>query len=124
MKLISFVYVFIGAGFGGSLRYFLSTFLADKISVVFPSGTLAANLLGSLIIGIFIFSIADKDLVTSNIRLLVAVGFCGGLTTFSSFSYETLNLFRDSQYLLGFLNIALNLVLSFIGVLIGFLIAK
>lgn len=124
MKLISFVYVFIGAGFGGSLRYFLSVFLADKISVVFPYGTLAANLLGSLIIGIFIFSIADKELVTSNIRLLVAVGFCGGLTTFSSFSYETLNLFRDSQYLLGFLNIALNLVLSFIGVLIGFLIAK
>lgn len=124
MKLISFVYVFIGAGFGGSLRYFLSVFLADKISVVFPYGTLAANLLGSLIIGIFIFSIADKELVTSNIRLLVAVGFCGGLTTFSSFSYETLNLFRDSQYLLGFLNIALNLVLSIIGVLIGFLIAK
>lgn len=124
MKLISFVYVFIGAGFGGSLRYFLSVFLADKISVVFPYGTLAANLLGSLIIGIFIFSIADKELVTSNIRLLVAVGFCGGLTTFSSFSYETLNLFRDSQYLLGFLNIAFNLVLSFIGVLIGFLIAK
>ena len=92
--------------------------------VLFPFGTLAVNFLGSFILGILIYGLGDRELVSSNMRLLLGVGFCGGFTTFSTFSLETLNLLHDSQFLFAGLNIILNILLSLIAVYIAYMITR
>ncbi len=79
--------VFLGGGTGSVLRYLIGKFLNSPQSAI-PYGTFLANILGSLLIG-FILGLASKNnLLTENHKLLLATGFCGGFTTFSSFAYE------------------------------------
>lgn len=85
----------------------------------FPYGTLSVNILGSFLMGL----IMEAGLYTWNIspytRTVVTVGFLGGLTTFSTFSYETVSLLHDGSYFLGGLNIILNVVLCLCGLWLG-----
>lgn len=119
-----YLLVSLGAAIGGALRYWLSNYVYKFLPAVFPYGTLAVNVIGSFIIGIIIFYFDQKQLISSNLRLFLTVGFCGGFTTFSTFSLETINLFRDSQFGVGILNIFLNLFLCLIGVYIAYLLSK
>ncbi len=121
---MSYLLVGIGAGIGGALRYFISGFAASKLPVYFPYGTLIVNILGSLILGILIFGPDEKDLLGGNLKLLLGVGFCGGLTTFSTFSLETFNLIKDTEFLLASVNILLNLLITIAGVYIGYIISR
>jgi len=70
------------------------------------------------------FYLNEKELIGSEFRLFLTVGVCGGFTTFSTFSYESLMLFRDSEIGLAFYNITLNLVLSLLGIYLAYLISK
>lgn len=79
--------VFIGGGFGSVLRYILGKYLNNAESGI-PFGTFAANILGSLLIGIILGLAAKNETLTQNQTLLLATGFCGGFTTFSTFAYE------------------------------------
>lgn len=116
--------VFLGAGFGGATRYLLSGIVQKLAPSFFPYGTLSVNIIGSIILGLLIFAFDEKGLSNPSIRLLVGVGFCGGLTTFSTFSFETFNLLRDTEFFLAGLNILLNVVLTILGIFIGYLIAR
>ncbi len=122
--MINYLLVSLGAALGGGLRYWLSSFTYKFLPSTFPYGTLAVNVIGSFILGVIIFMFDDKELITPGLRLFLAVGFCGGFTTFSTFSLETINLLKDSQLIPGLLNILLNLFLCLAGVALAYFISK
>lgn len=113
----------IGATIGASLRYYLGVWLASAQST-FPYATLIVNTFGSFIAGILLVVIIEKSLLSETYRLLLLVGLCGSLTTFSAFSLDTLKLFTLAQYPEAVLNVVLNLALSLIAVALGAIIAR
>ncbi len=87
--------IFLGGGLGSVLRS-----LAGKLipSTVYPLGTLFVNVLGCLLIG-FLYALFSRQILGENYRMLLAVGFCGGFTTFSTFSNENLHLMREGHWM-------------------------
>jgi CrcB protein len=122
--MINYLIVSLGAALGGGLRYWVSNITYKFYPETFPYGTLVVNIIGSFLLGILIFMLDDKELITPGIKLFLAVGFCGGFTTFSTFSLETINLLKDSQFIPGLLNILLNLFLCLGGVTLAYFISK
>lgn len=111
-------------GFAGSvLRFAISKFVALQSTSLFPLGTFCVNIFGSLVIGI-IYGLALKNLATSEMRLLIATGFCGGFTTFSSFSFEFLTLLRSDQISLAMLYAIGSLAAGLFAVWCGLILAK
>ena len=102
MKFLQFLIVFFGGGLGSCSRYFLSQTVNNELGLkhTFPVATFTVNILGCFIIGISI-GIIERFQLHSNWTLLLATGFCGGFTTFSSFSYENHFLLRNDEHLLG-----------------------
>ncbi|MFD0964076.1 fluoride efflux transporter CrcB [Pseudofulvibacter geojedonensis] len=101
--------IFLGGGTGSVLRYFIGKALNSNITGI-PYGTFLANILGSLLIGLILGMANKENLVSQNHVLLLATGFCGGFTTFSTFAYEN-HLFLKSG---DFLSFALYTIGSFI----------
>ena len=122
--MINYLVVSAGAAVGGVLRYGISSFIQKHISVIFPYGTLVVNIVGSFILGFIMFYLNEKELLGNELRLFLTIGFCGGFTTFSTFSYETLSLFLETEYLLAIYNVLLNVVLCLIGIYLAYLLSK
>ena len=114
----AFLLVMAGGAFGSAARYLISHVFSDASKHSgFPIGTLVVNVAGSLLVGyILTWSTDDAD---GRLRLLAATGFCGGFTTFSTFSYETMAYWQDGRVLLFGLNILLHNTLSLLAVLVG-----
>ena len=87
----------LGSFIGGICRYLSTQFIQNKFLSAFPYGTLWVNITGCFIIGLVI-GLSEKTNLPSEWRLFLATGFCGGFTTFSAFSNETLGLLRDGQF--------------------------
>lgn len=120
------MFLITGAGgfLGSGLRYLVQRFIADYLPVSFPFGTLMVNIIGSLLIGI-IYALGDKTrILTPEIRIFLAIGVCGGFTTFSSFSLDTIGLLRDSEYLYVFLYVTSSVFLSIAATIAGIWIIK
>jgi CrcB protein len=122
--MINYLVVSAGAAVGGVLRYGISSFIQKHISVIFPYGTLVVNIVGSFILGFIMFYLNEKELIGNELRLFLTIGFCGGFTTFSTFSYETLSLFLETEYLLAIYNVLLNVVLCLIGIYLAYLLSR
>lgn len=114
----------IGGGIGSVSRYLTSQWLAQRLGAFFPYGTLAVNIIGCFIIGLFMTIATEKFVVNPLWRLLITVGFLGGLTTFSSFSYETMKLLEDAEYWLALSNVALNCLIGFSATWVGMMVAR
>jgi len=117
--------ILVGSGgfLGSSLRYLLSRYIESRWLSSFPYGTFGVNILGCLIIGL-IYGLSIKNLASGEIRLLLATGFCGGFTTFSSFSYEFLSLMQDGQLWYAFLYCFGSLLAGLLAVWIGLTLIK
>ena len=126
MTISNFFLVFVGGGLGAAVRFLVTTAAARWAA--FPLGTLAVNAGGSFLMGLVmgaILLLTEKyGLIAEPLRLLLAVGFLGGLTTFSSFSFETLLLLKGGSYLLAFCNIALQLFTGLLLAALGMALAK
>ena len=118
---ITYLCVALGSAVGGSARYALSGVVANWIAATFPWGTLIINITGSFVIGIFNTLTAPDGilLVPTNLRVLVMVGICGGYTTFSSFSLESLNLMRNGEWSGAGAYIMASVFFCFVGVWLG-----
>ncbi|HEX9843174.1 MAG TPA: fluoride efflux transporter CrcB [bacterium] len=121
---MTYLSVAVGGALGAMLRYGLSGWLHTLTGMVFPIGTLAVNVLGSLIIGAVLELSTGRFLLSVEVRLLLTTGFCGGLTTFSTFSYETLELLQGRQWLEAAGNLLLNAVVSIAAAWLGVLLAR
>lgn len=120
MNLISIIgLVFLGGGIGSLSRFAVGELALKMYKGDFPLGTLLANTLACLVLGITIYLFKDKITQSEWVKYLVLIGFCGGFSTFSTFSAETLKLFQDQLYWLGLLNIIISLILG-IGILMIF----
>ena len=98
---MTYLWIAVGAVVGASARYFLSGLIARNFSATFPYGTLLINITGSLVLGFFLVYSTERVLLDPRWRLLVAIGFCGSYTTFSSYAFESFALMEQGQWLLG-----------------------
>jgi CrcB protein len=122
--MINYLVVSLGAAIGGAGRYWISNIVYKYFPAVFPYGTLVVNVVGSFIIGLLIFIFDEKELLNNQLRIFLTIGFCGGFTTFSTFSLETFNLIRDSEYFLASINIILSIVVCLLGVFLAYIVSK
>ncbi|CZR96127.1 MULTISPECIES: fluoride efflux transporter CrcB [unclassified Clostridioides] len=114
--MIHILCVGIGGFSGAILRYLISLRFAEA---KFPFGTLIVNVMGGVLIGFIMEMSTRTNYISDNLKLFLVTGLMGGLTTFSTFSFENVKFFDSGNYMLFGLNIFLNLTLSILGVFIG-----
>ncbi len=119
--MLTYLWIGLGSAIGGMGRYWCSGMVARSFGQVFPWGTIAVNVAGSLVIGFLAtwLSADGRLLVAPDTRAFLMIGVCGGYTTFSSFSLETLNLIRDGQWSWAAANILLSVFLCLLAVWLG-----
>jgi CrcB protein len=118
------IYVGIGGFIGASIRYIITIQSAKMINSNIPLGTLIVNVVGGFLIGMITELSMSTDLISPDLKLFLTTGIMGGLTTFSTFSIETISLINDGKYLLGVSNILLNVFLSLGGVVLAKLLCE
>ena len=124
---LQYVFVFLGGGLGAVCRYLATSFFAVRFGSAFPYGTLFVNVSGSFLMGLImgLLPLLPRGVfLPENLRLLLAVGFLGGFTTFSSFSMETLALLQGANAPYALLNIAANVFLGLLAAWAGLLLIR
>jgi CrcB protein len=122
--MLKYLWVGLGGAIGSVVRFWLDGVVSNRFGRTFPLGILTINITGSLLIG-FIFALIGPEaprLVRPAVYTFLAVGVCGGFTTFSSFSLNTLNLAREGQWLYAGANVVLSVVFCLLAVWLGYLL--
>jgi CrcB protein len=122
--MFKFLMIFIGGGLGSLLRFRFSVFFSKPSTTVFPLSTFCVNIIGCFLIGLFYTSSVRYTSVSTEWRLFLITGFCGGFTTFSAFAYENVMLLREGNTAIFILYSISSFVLSFLAVLAGINIFK
>lgn len=118
-----FFIVGIGSFLGGGLRYLISVFFNQKVNPDFPYATLSVNLFGCLLIGVF-YGLFEKSLINNDWKLFLTTGLCGGFTTFSAFSIESLQLIKQGNLIAMLIYILISIVIGITLTYAGYLMAK
>ncbi len=117
------IVIALGGSVGAVARYLASKNIQPIYNQILPLGTLFVNVTGAFLIG-FLFYLFDNVIVSRDIRSFLTIGFLGAFTTFSTYSLETINLFKDGEIKLGVSNLLLNNLLCLIMVIVGLLTSK
>jgi fluoride exporter len=118
------LYVALGSAIGGVSRYLLGGLVQRMLDTTFPAGTLLVNVSGSFLLGVIIRYALETPSLTPEVRAFLTIGFCGGYTTFSTFSYETVALLKDGEWARAGIYITASVVLSLVGTFLGFALAR
>lgn len=116
--------VALGSAVGGCARYALGGWISSRTESAFPWGTLAVNVTGCFVIGLLLTAAFDRIAPDPRWRLLLAVGFCGGYTTFSTFAYETVKLLDARSIAFAALNVAASCAAGLVAVRLGRALAE
>jgi fluoride exporter len=118
------LYVALGSAIGGVSRYLVGGLVQRMLDTTFPAGTLLVNITGSFLLGAIIRYALDTPSLTPEVRAFLTIGFCGGYTTFSTFSYETMALLEDGEWARAGVYITASVILSLIATFLGLALAR
>jgi CrcB protein len=118
------LYVALGSAIGGVSRYLLGGLVQRMLDTTFPAGTLLVNVTGSFLLGAIIRYALETPSLTPEVRAFLTIGFCGGYTTFSTFSYETMALLEDGEWARAGVYITASVILSLIATFLGLALAR
>lgn len=122
--MLNILAVFFGGGLGALTRYLTSLYMTRVLAVNLPLATFTVNIIGSFLIGFLYILFVQKSDLSPALKLAITVGFCGGLTTFSTFSLELFEMVKNAQYLHAFVYIILSVIICLIAVTVGVYCAK
>jgi len=117
-------YIAAGSAIGGVSRYLLGGLVQRLLDTTFPAGTLLINITGSLLLGAILRYGVETSTLTPELRGFLTIGLCGGYTTFSTFSYETVALLEDGEWGRAALYVGLSVGLSIFATFLGFALAR
>jgi fluoride exporter len=117
-------YIAAGSAIGGVSRYVLGGLIQRLLDTTFPAGTLLINITGSLLLGAILRYGVETPTLTPELRGFLTIGLCGGYTTFSTFSYETVALLEDGEWGRAALYVGLSIGLSILATFLGFALAR
>lgn len=121
---MKYILIGIGGAIGAMGRYVLQGLVYQFTGTGFPYGTLAVNLIGCFLIGLFMELSENRFFTDPQIRIFITVGILGGFTTFSTFGYETFSLLRDGEFMRASFNVINNVLIGLAAVWLGFITAR
>ena len=120
---MKFIYIFLGSGLGGLIRFGLGKWINSWHNSNFPFGTFVVNILACLVLG-FVVGLADnRQLISTESKLFWVIGFCGGFSTLSTFSNETLTLYQSGNHIVNITYIVTSVIVCLVATYLGFAVA-